>query len=148
MDGTSAQENAALVEHLRLRGDLTASFIIRTVAYGKIDFFSSALVALSGEKEERVRGLVAQGRDVAVVALLRASGIGIQLHPVILRALALWRGVASGKRVTGPQEVSWAMLEAIGGHAATGDLAQLLRSIHLETLRRNGRDHAFAIAAA
>lgn len=38
IDGTQAVEHRALVEHLRLRGDLTASFIIRTVAHGKVDF--------------------------------------------------------------------------------------------------------------
>src|SRR5947207_2013564 len=55
IEGTRAEEHAALIEHLRLRGDLTASFIIRTVAHGKVDFFGSALVALAQQSEQRVR---------------------------------------------------------------------------------------------
>ena len=45
------EEYGALVEHMRLRGDLTASFLIRTVAHGKVDFFGSVLVALTGQAE-------------------------------------------------------------------------------------------------
>ena len=148
IDGTRAEEHPALVEHLRLRGDLSASFLIRALVHGKLEFFSSVLSALSGQSLERVRGLVARGRDVAVAALLNSSGIGANLHGPILRALALWRACATGKRLIGAQEVSWAMLETIGGNAATGDLALLLRSIHLESLRKNARAHALSIAAA
>ena len=38
IEAPASEEYAALIEHLRLRGDLTSSFIIRTVAHGKIDF--------------------------------------------------------------------------------------------------------------
>ncbi len=48
IEATRAEEHAALVEHLRLRGDLTSAFLIRTVAHGKVDFFGAALVALMG----------------------------------------------------------------------------------------------------
>ena len=92
IDGTRAEDYAALIGHLRVRGDLTASFIIR--------------------------------------------------------ALKVWREVANGKRVAGAQEVSWLMLKEIGGEEAQGDLAALLKSIHLDALRENAREHALAIAAA
>ena len=70
IDGTRMDEHAALVEHLRLRGDLTSAFIIRAVAHGKIDFLGSVLVALTGQAEQRVTTILASGRDVAVVSLL------------------------------------------------------------------------------
>ena len=54
IEGTRIDEHAALIEHLRLRGDLTPAFIIRAVAHGKIDFFGSVLVALTGRSEQRV----------------------------------------------------------------------------------------------
>src|SRR5690606_16555885 len=44
IDATEPREHAALVEHLRLRGDLTSGFLVRAVTYGKIDFFGVALV--------------------------------------------------------------------------------------------------------
>ena len=59
-----------------------------------------------------------------------------------------WREVANGCRVAGAQEISWLMLETLGGQRAEGDLAALLKSIHLEALRGNARAHARAIAAA
>jgi uncharacterized protein (DUF2336 family) len=148
IEGTRADEHAALVEHLRLRGDLTASFIIRAVAHGKIDFFGSALVALTGQSEQRVRALLAAGYDAALQALFRSAGLACATHAVILRALKIWREVANGKRVAGVQEVSWLMLKELGGQAAEGDLAGLVKSIHLDALRENARGHALAIAAA
>ena len=99
LDGTRMEEHAALVEHLRLRGDLTSAFIIRTVAHGKIDFLGSVLVALTGQAEQRVTSILAGGRDVAVVSLLRTAGLASVLHKVILRALKVWREVANGKRI-------------------------------------------------
>lgn len=148
IEGTRTEEHAALIEHLRLRGDLTASFLIRTIAHGKVDFFGSALVALSQQSEQRVRALLAGGHDVALQALFRGAGLAGATHAIILRALKIWREVANGKRVAGVQEVSWLMLKEAGGQSAEGDLAALVKSIHLDALRENARGHALAIAAA
>ncbi|TIO75672.1 MAG: DUF2336 domain-containing protein [Mesorhizobium sp.] len=148
IEGTRAEEHAALIEHLRLRGDLTASFIIRTIAHGKVDFFGSALVALAQQSEHRVRALLASGHDVALQALFRSAGLAAATHGIILRALKVWREVANGKRIAGVQEVSWLMLNELGGQSAEGDLAGLVKSIHLDALRENARGHALAIAAA
>lgn len=148
IEGTSADEYAALIEHLRLRGDLTCGFLIRTIAHGKVDFFGSALVALTGQAQSRVHTLLARGDDVALSALFRRAGLAAATHGVILRALKIWREVANGRRTAGAQEVSWLMLKELGGPSAQGELAGLVRSIHLEALRENARDHALAIAAA
>ncbi|MGB3418095.1 MAG: DUF2336 domain-containing protein [Mesorhizobium sp.] len=148
IENVHVDEHAALIEHLRLRGDLTASFIIRAVAHGKVDFFGSALVALTRQSEQRVRALLASGQDVALHALLRSAGLAAATHAIILRALKIWREVANGKRTAGVQEVSWLMLKELGGQAAEGDLAGLVKSIHLDALRENARGHALAIAAA
>ncbi len=40
------------------------------------------------------------------------------------------------------------MLSLLGGQQAEGDLAALLKTIHLDALRENARGHALAIAAA
>jgi uncharacterized protein (DUF2336 family) len=155
IESTPQTEYMALVEHLRLRGDLTAGFMIRTVANGKIDFFGTALVALSERDERRVGSLLAAGRDVAISALLRAAGLADATHGVILCALKIWREVANGRRVAGAQEVTWLMLKEIGAtpgqagpDACHVDLAKLLKSIHIDALRDNARSHALAIAAA
>lgn len=155
IENTPAQEHSALIEHLRLRGDLTASFLVRTIAHGKVDFFGSVLIALSDQSDTRVRAILASGRDVAVTALFRSAGLADALHRVFLRALKVWREVANGRRVAGAQEVTWLMLKEIGaGPGQTGpaerdrEAAALIKSIHLEVLRDNARGHALAIAAA
>ncbi|TPL01390.1 DUF2336 domain-containing protein [Mesorhizobium sp. B2-4-14] len=148
IEGTRQEEHAALIEHLRLRGDLTASFLIRTIAHGKVDFFGSTLVALGQQSEQRVRALLAGGHDVALQALFRSAGLAVCTHAIILRALKIWREVANGRRIAGVQEVSWLMLKELGGQSAEGDLAALVKSIHLDALRENARGHALAIAAA
>lgn len=155
IDATGQAEHAALVEHLRIRGDLTAAFILRAVAHGKVDFFGSVLMALSGHGRERVRSVLSSGRDVAVMSLFRAAGLARPLHRVFLTALKVWREVANGRRVAGAQEVTWLMLKELGAGPgqpgpAEGDreIAGLVRSIHLEALRENARGHALAIAAA
>jgi uncharacterized protein (DUF2336 family) len=147
IEGTQPAEHAALVEHLRLNGDLTASFLIRMVAYGRIDFFGSAMVALTGQSEQRVRSLLSSGSDGALSALMRAAGLATSTHRVIVRAVKVWRDVAKGRRVAGPQEVSWLMLDELGPESP-GELASLLKAIHLDVLRENARAHALAIAAA
>ncbi len=148
IERTRTEEHPALIEHLRLRGDLTTAFLVRAIAHGRVDFFGSALVALSGQPERRVRALLASGSDGALRALLRESGLGQQTHAPVLRALKVWREVAAGRRLAGTQEVSWLMLGEAGGSRAEGELASLLKAIHLEALRDNARDHALAIAAA
>lgn len=148
LDNTEPHEHPALVEHLRMRGELTTGLVMRAVAHGKIDFFGAALVALGAQDERRVRALLAGGRDAAVAALIRKAGLPELTHPPILRALKLWREVANGNRIAGPQEVSWLMLKELESRPEADDFVRLLRSIHLEVLRDNARREALAIAAA
>jgi uncharacterized protein (DUF2336 family) len=155
IDRTRADEHDALVEHLRLAGDLTTAFIVRIVAHGKIDFFASVLGTLSGQEAARVRALLAGGRDLALSALFHRAGLPEGVNGIVLRALKVWRDVANGRRVAGAQEVSWLMLRELdacpgqsGPAAHHAELAGLIRAIHLEVLRENARGHALAIAAA
>ncbi|WP_295806462.1 DUF2336 domain-containing protein [uncultured Nitratireductor sp.] len=155
IESIDPSEHTALVEHLRIRGDLTVGFIVRTVAHGKIDFFGNVLMALTGQSHSRVKGLLVNGRDLAIATLLQKAGLAKPVHRPVIRALSVWRDVAQGKRVAGAQEVSWLMLESIGAtpgqagpDAEATDLAGLLRSVHLDALRENARLQAQAIAAA
>ena len=106
------------------------------------------LVTLAGQSAERVRPLLAAGSDVALSAVLRKAGLSETVHAILIRALKVWREVANGKRVAGAQEVSWLMLQELSGQGSDGDLAALLKSIHLDALRENAKGHALAIVAA
>lgn len=148
IERTHDEEHPALIEHLRLRGDLTTSFLVRVVAHGRVDFFGAVLVALTAQPEHRVRSILASGGDGAMRALLQGAGLAPRTHAPILRAMKVWREVAVGKRLAGVQEVSWLMLGEIGGPDADGELASLIKSIHLDALRENARGHALALAAS
>lgn len=154
-DAVDVTEHPALVEHLRMRGDVTPALIVRTLAHGKIDFFAAILVSLTGQPLKRVRALLAEGRDMAVNALFKTAGLPSDCHGVLVEGLKLWRDVAKGKRDCGPQEVLWAMLKHCqpdghrGGQDAANDrLSALIKSMYLELIRDNARNHALAIAAA
>jgi uncharacterized protein (DUF2336 family) len=147
VQNTPASEHAALIEHLRLSGDLTASLLVRAVAHGKIDFLAVALVALSGKSPPRITALLASGHDVALTALFAKAGLSRSTHRIILRALKLWREVANGRRLAGVQEVTWLMLQEAGEGVEQG-LLSMLKSLHLQALRDNARQHARSIAAA
>lgn len=155
VESAPAAEYAALAEHLRLSGDLTTNFLLRIVAQGKLDFFAGALVALTRQKHERVAALLANGREAALRALFGAAGLMGAAHGPIVTALTLWREIATGARVAGVQEVTWAMLRAVPGaeqgtflHPADREVASLIKAIHLDFLRRNARGHAYAVATA
>lgn len=155
IDRTAATEHMALIEHLRIRGELTTAFMVHVVTHGKIDFLAVALEALSGRKVRRIRSLLADGSDLALVALFREAGLEDEYCRIAVVAIRIWRQVANGKRIAGAQEVSWLMLRELaapsgqeGSSSARRELSDLLRSIHVEQLRINAKGHALAIAAA
>jgi uncharacterized protein (DUF2336 family) len=151
-DQMGPEDMPALVEHLRLSGELTTAFVIRAVAFGKIDLFGAILVALSGQRGERVRGILVNGRGALLPTLLRASGLTEAAHQPLITAIGIWRKVADGKIDAGPQDVIRAMMaaskQANALSHANDDFSALLRAIHLEAVRENAREHAIAIAAA
>ncbi len=153
-DTVDQGEHPALVEHLRMRGDLTPAFIVRTLAFGKIDFFGAIVVSLTGQPFKRVQAILAEGRDMTVHALFRKASLPDDCHTVLTGALKIWRDVARGKRDCGPQEVMWAMLEQAraeaGKHGSADNdrLVPLIKAMYLEIIRDNARSHALAIAAA
>ncbi len=155
VDESPAHEHPALVEHLRLSGELTTSFVLRVLIHGKIGFFATILSALSTQEEIRIKAQLAHGRTSIMTALFRKSGFTDAVSSVLMRGLDCWREVANGKLRAGPQEVARLMLQHFGAAETTpsfahgnDDLVALIRSIYLETIRENGRKHAEAIRAA
>ncbi|PZO75543.1 MAG: hypothetical protein DI629_17175 [Mesorhizobium amorphae] len=146
VEGTPETEHSALVEHLRLRGELTGSFVLRLVAHGRVDFFAAVLSALSGRDLARIHALLRGGARGSLIALFRKSGLAAALDAVLLTGLDSWRAVMSRGRQAGVQEVSYAMLGAAKAEEG-GEIATLLKSIHLDALRANARAHARSLAA-
>jgi uncharacterized protein (DUF2336 family) len=153
VDTVDPAEYGALVEHLRLSGDLTTGFVIRALAHGKIEFFGAILAALTEEAPARVNAMLANGRDAALKALFGKSGFSDAVNAILLHGLQTWRSVANGRHEAGPQEIARLMMAQLEksrpqmGHA-NDDLMALLRGIYLDAMRENSRNHALAIAAA
>jgi uncharacterized protein (DUF2336 family) len=153
VESVDTAEYGALVEHLRLSGDLTTGFAIRSLAHGKIEFFGAILSSLAEDASARVHAMLASGRDASLLALFGKSGFSDAAAEVLLHGLNTWRAVANGRIEAGPQEVARIMMKKLEsnrhkiGHA-NDDLMALIRGIYLDAMRDNSRNHALAIAAA
>lgn len=150
-ENCSQEELPALVEHLRLRGEITTGFVIRAIAGGRVDFFAGLLAALSDLDDVRICAIISGGRPVALAALLRSAGLSDATHAPLIVAIEAWRAVAAGRKRMSAAEISALMCDAAGSSrfaAANDDLAALLRSIHLEFMRETARDRLQAIPAA
>lgn len=137
-----AGEIEQLVEHLRICGRLTPLFLMQALCAGRIEFFASAIVNLSGQRERRVRSILADGRQAAIQALLEASGLGRDVSTLFADAVLLWRKDA--RRGTAPATVS-TRLAARAGEAVSGASRELLERIE-EFSRAEQRQSARAFA--
>lgn len=152
-DDAHEGEQAALVERMCAAGELTSSFLTRTVAYRRTGFFASALARLTNVRHARVKELLERGSERALVSLFRRAGLHEVTHPPLLSAIKLIRDIDAGRRTAGPQELAWTMMQALEG-SSTGceqertALTSLLRRIFLEELRHNARSQAWSLAAA
>jgi uncharacterized protein (DUF2336 family) len=81
----------ALVDHLRRDGRLTPNFLMQALCSGKVDFFASAVVELTGLTERRVRSILADGRFHAMRALFEAAGLGRDISEIFVEATLQWR---------------------------------------------------------
>ncbi len=81
---TLSDELPALVEHLRVTGQLTTSLLLRAVCAGNVGLFIAAVASLSATPEPRVRALAASGNRAG----LRAVYLKSKLPPAAFEAFA------------------------------------------------------------
>jgi uncharacterized protein (DUF2336 family) len=90
--GTAPQEQLPeLVEHLRQSGWLTPAFLMHALCSGKVDFFASAIINLSGYDERRVRSVISRGRLYAIRALYESAGLSKDISAIFVEATMIWR---------------------------------------------------------
>jgi uncharacterized protein (DUF2336 family) len=139
-----------LVEHLRLDGRLTPSFLMHALCRGTVEFFAGAIVNLTGCGEKRVRSILATGRSHAVRALYEAAGLPRDVSVIFVEATLLWR--AASKKAPGGMldDVCGSLLAKFrrgGGHGPAGELLDMVEKLHVAEQRRSARSYA-ALAAA
>jgi len=143
-----------LVEAIRIGDDLTVVLLLRMVCFGQIDFLASVLAVLADMAPAHVTAILADERATQLRALLAKAGLAEGVQPVLIHAIGLWRDVAIGRLAAGAQEITRQLIEAVDRDsaerrdAANDDILDLLRAIHIDTLRENARAHAEDLAAA
>ena len=151
-EAVAIDEMPALVEHLRISGRLTPAFLMHGLCAGNVDFFAAAIVCLSGMSDSRVRGILIDGREPAMKALYRASGIDAAIVSLFVSATLMWREASRKRGGTDTGAVTARLIERHAAEAAfnppAGDLLRLVETMHHSWQRQASRDYAASLAAA
>jgi uncharacterized protein (DUF2336 family) len=148
------EELTRLTEQLRLAGRLTPAFLMHALCAGRTDFFSSAIVAISGLDERRVRSILATGRFHAVRALLESAGLARDVSPLFVDAVMLWRTLLQAADGFDLEHIAHRLVARYRGALDLSDAARALidmvERMAIAEERRLARDYAsgFALAAA
>ncbi|MBA4797986.1 MAG: DUF2336 domain-containing protein [Rhizobiales bacterium] len=148
------EELSRLTEQLRLAGRLSPAFLMHALCAGRTDFFSSAIVAISGLDERRVRSILATGRFHAVRALLESAGLARDLSPIFVDAVMLWRNLIQSAEGFELDHIAHRLVARYRGDNDLSDSARVLidmvERMAIAEERRLARDYAsgFALAAA
>jgi uncharacterized protein (DUF2336 family) len=148
------REVADLVEHLRISGRLTPSFLMHTLCSGKVEFFAGAIVNLSGCEERRVRSILATGRMHAVRALYESAGLARDISVIFVEATLLWREASRTNSGTMLANVCGRLLQTFRSRDATNgavqELLEMVEKLHVAEQRQSARGYAqmTALAAA
>lgn len=152
--GVHGEELVRLTDQLRIAGRLTPSFLMHALCAGRTDFFSSAIVAISGLEERRVRSILATGRFHAVRALLESAGLGRDLSPLFVEAIMLWRTLIQSTDGFELDHIAHRLVARYRGETtlseAARQLVDMIERLAIAEERRLARDYAsgFALAAA
>jgi uncharacterized protein (DUF2336 family) len=146
MAGAAAvEELPGLVTHLRETGRLTPAFLLHALVTGRAEFFSAAIVDLSGVSEKRVRSILSGGRIHAIKALFESAGLGRDVSETFAAAVLLWR--QDGPATTdGPASVSAELLARLRRERSASSthtaMIDLLERLAFAEERRSARDYA------
>jgi uncharacterized protein (DUF2336 family) len=146
-----AAEMPALVEHLRASGRLTPVFLMHALCTGRIEFFASAIVNLSGQAERRVRSILSDGRESAVRALYETAGLGRDISALFAEATLIWRQEAK-KAGEGGASVELSVSERLlsraraAGNASLQSMLELVERLAIAEQRQTARSYALIAA--
>jgi uncharacterized protein (DUF2336 family) len=118
-----------LVEYLRLTSQLTASLVLRALLSGNRDLFEVSLMELSGQREERVAGLLREYRGAGFAALFARAGLPKKFLSAFRAALEAQRDYGPCRAGDMDVRLSLAMVQrvlAACNGVNDGELDQLL----------------------
>jgi uncharacterized protein (DUF2336 family) len=152
---TATEDLPALVEHLRITGQLTTALLLRAVCAGNIDFFESGLAALAHAPRQRVSRLVRAGRATALRAVCAKAGLPRLAFDGFAAALDTWRRLAEREtpvedRYRFTREIVDAVITRYADitEGEASDLAAMLRRFAADQARDAAREYAREASAA
>lgn len=134
-DAASA-EAADLVDHLRESGQLTSAFLARLVCGGHVDLFATALSALSGQEEDRVRAALASGRLFAVRKVMEKAKLPSGAQAIFAAAIDIWREIDGGRSALCEADVPQAIIRRLAPGSSfrrgadDGEVESIVRFLH------------------
>jgi len=145
MAGTLAvDELPGLVVHLRETGRLTPAFLLHALVTGRAEFFSAAIVDLSGVCEKRVRSILSGGRVHSIRALFESAGLGHDVSETFAAAVLFWRqDTSAGNDSTA--SVSTALLARLRNESPSSvntAMIDLLERLAFAEERQSARNYA------
>lgn len=153
LDGVHGADCVKFVGELREDGRLTTALIMRAACHGYLDFIGAVVADLSGLAREMVIDAFASAREAQLRGVFGKAGLTEKIAHVLSMAVREWRAVSQGRSNAGAQEITYAIMDAVGSSNqahdhANDDIEGLLRSIYLDEVRKNALSHARAVATA
>jgi uncharacterized protein (DUF2336 family) len=151
---SETRELPALVEHLRVTGQLTTALLLRAVCAGNISFFETALATLARLPEYRITSLVRAGRISGVRAVYAKAGLPAIAFDAFAAALDTWRTLNAEGPPADRYRATMLMVDAVLARYADisdgemNELAAMLRRFAADQSREAARDYARAAIAA
>ncbi len=151
---TESDELPALVEHLRVTGQLTTGLLLRAVCAGNVALFETALAVLARIPVERVASLVRAGRVSALHAAYGKAGLPPRAFDAFAVALDTWRKIAEEDGTDDRYHATRRMVDAVlSRYTQISDgemyeLATMLRRFAADQAREAARDYARITRAA
>lgn len=151
---TESDDLPALVEHLRITGQLTTALLLRAVCAGNVGLFETALSVLAHVPESRVSSLVRAGRTSSLRAVYAKAGLPPVAFDAFAAALDTCRRIAEEGGPRDRYRFTKHMVESVLAryhHITDGEMNELtgmLRRFAADQAREAARELARAASAA
>jgi uncharacterized protein (DUF2336 family) len=151
---SQSDDLAALVEHLRVTGQLTTALLLRAICAGNIAFFETALSVLARVPESRVESLVRSGRTTGLRAVYARAGLPPLAFDAFAAALETARRIAAEGGARDRYRFTRDMVDAVLlryrdiSDGEMNELTTMLRRFAADQARDAARDHVREVSAA
>jgi uncharacterized protein (DUF2336 family) len=149
---SSREDLPALVEHLRVTGQLTTALLLRAVCAGNVEFFEASLAALAHVPQHRIESLVRTGKVSGLRAAYGKAGLPPIAFDAFVAALDTWHRLAGEGGPSDPYRFTVQMVDAVLARydsitdGEMNELAAMLRRFAADQAREAARDFARAAA--